>query len=73
MYHVYKNMINNLSVIARGGLKFIVMDAPNSDNAESYASELQKHGVIHLVRTCEGKYSDIHFTTRGIAIHVIFI
>jgi hypothetical protein len=63
-------MINKLSVISRGGLKFIVMDAPNSENADQYANELQIHGVIHLVRICEGKYNDSVFKSLGISIHV---
>ncbi|OMJ74995.1 hypothetical protein SteCoe_25953 [Stentor coeruleus] len=65
-------MINKLSIISRGGLKFIVMDAPNNENAEQYASQLQFHNVSHLVRTCEGKYDDEIFKSRGIMIHDLF-
>lgn len=63
-------MINSISVIARGGLKFIVMDAPDPENAEHYAEQLQAHGAVHLVRTCEGRYNDAIFTDKGISIHV---
>ena len=66
-------MLNKLSLISRGGLKFIVLDAPTSENAINYAEELLAQGVIHLVRTCEGKYPDDVFKSRGISIHVNFI
>lgn len=66
-------MINKPSVIARGGLKFIVMDAPSQENAEDYAEELSAQGVIHLVRTCEGKYDDRIFENKGIRVHVNLI
>ena len=64
-------MINTVSVVSRGGLKFIIMDAPNIENADHYASQLQSHGVLHLVRICEGRYNDSAFTNLGISIHVL--
>ena len=65
-------MINKPSLISRGGLKFVVMDAPSHENAHFYVEELKAEGVIHLVRLCEVKYDDNVFERSGIRVHVLF-
>ncbi|CAG9325439.1 unnamed protein product [Blepharisma stoltei] len=61
---------NRPSLISSGNLKFVVMDAPSDENAATYADNLERLGVAHLVRTCEGMYDDRIFESKGIKIHV---
>ena len=65
-------MINKPSLISSAGMNFIVMDAPSEDNALEYAGELKSKGVLHLVRTCEGRYSDRVFEDQGIQVHEFY-
>jgi len=60
---------NRPTLISSGNLKFAVMDAPSDENAATYADKLERLGVVHLVRTCEGMYDDRIFEEKGIKIH----
>lgn len=38
-------------------LKFLIFDAPNSDNLKDYIALFKERGVQHVVRTCEQTYN----------------
>ena len=48
------------------GLKFLIFDAPNSDNLKEYIALFKKYGVTHVVRTCEHTYSRELIEAEGI-------
>ena len=64
-------MINKPSLITQEGLRFLIMDSPSRENAESYANQLLSIGVVDLVRTCKVNYEESIFELKGIRIHVI--
>ena len=64
-------MINKPSLITHEGLRFLIMDSPSRENAESYANQLLSIGVVDLVRTCKVNYEESIFELKGIRIHVI--
>lgn len=58
------------SVIRRGGMRFLVMDAPRQSNLHLYIRECRKQGVTDLVRVCEPTYNgDVDLANAGITLH----
>lgn len=58
------------SVIARGSMRFLVMDAPRQSNLYLYIRECRKHGVTDLVRVCEPTYDgEVDLNNAGIELH----
>lgn len=60
---------NPPSVIEYKGLKFVIFDAPNDDNAPAYLRELQKHNVTKVVRACGQTYKKEVFENAGITVN----
>jgi len=57
------------TLISRGGLKFLIMDAPRTANLHLYLKEMKKHNVTSCVRVCEPTYSATDLTAAGIQLH----
>jgi len=59
---------NPPSIVEYKGLRFVIFDAPNDDNAPSYLKELQKYKVTRVVRACGQTYNKQIFETAGIQV-----
>jgi len=59
---------NPPSIVEYNGIKFVIFDAPNDDNAPLYLKELQKHRVTKVVRACGQTYKKETFETAGIQV-----
>ncbi|TPX31042.1 hypothetical protein SeMB42_g07827 [Synchytrium endobioticum] len=60
---------NMPSLIEFGRLRFLVFDAPTEKTLESYAAEMERHGVTDVVRVCEPTYEKVELEKRGIRVH----
>lgn len=59
---------NPPSIVEYNGLKFVIFDAPNDDNASLYLKELSKHRVTRVVRACGQTYKKEIFENAGIQV-----
>ena len=58
------------SVISKGPMRFLVMDAPRQSNLHLYIHECRKQGVTDLVRVCERTYNgEVDLANAGIKLH----
>jgi protein tyrosine phosphatase type 4A len=60
---------NPPTLIEYGPCRFVVMDAPSEGNLSAYIRELQRLGVLHLVRVCEPTYDQARVEREGIHVH----
>mmetsp|Transcript_5131 Transcript_5131/g.10221 ORF Transcript_5131/g.10221 Transcript_5131/m.10221 type:complete len:200 (+) Transcript_5131:298-897(+) len=57
------------TLISRGGMKFLIMDAPRTANLYLYLKEMKKHNVTSCVRVCEPTYESGDLENAGIKLH----
>jgi protein tyrosine phosphatase type 4A len=57
------------TLINRGGLRFLIMDAPRSQNLHLYIKECKRHNVTDIVRVCEPTYGSSDLAAAGIGLH----
>jgi protein tyrosine phosphatase type 4A len=63
-------LVNKPSLIERGPLRFLIMDAPKESNLHQYIKECKKYNVTHIVRISEPSYSKEEVNNAGIGLHV---
>ncbi len=63
-------LVNKPSLIERGPLRFLIMDAPKESNLHVYIKECKKYNVTNIVRISEPSYSREEVENAGIALHV---
>ncbi len=49
-------IINKPTLLEKGKLKFLIMDAPTDENIQAYKEMLLKRQVSTVVRTCKPTY-----------------
>lgn len=58
------------SLVAKGRMRFLVMDAPRQSNLHLYIRECRKQGVTDIVRVCEPTYNgEVDLANAGITLH----
>lgn len=63
-------LVNKPSLIERGPLRFLIMDAPKESNLHIYIKECKKYNVTQIVRISEPSYSKEEVENAGIGLHV---
>ena len=58
-----------LTLIEVNSMRFLIMDAPRSNNVHVYLKEMTKHHVTDVVRVCEPTYPTTDLNNAGICIH----
>ena len=58
------------SYIEHGRLRFLIIDAPNDRNIESYIKVFKKYNVTDVVRACECDYAKERVEKSGVMVHV---
>lgn len=56
------------SVVEWKKLRFIIMDAPKTNNLHLYLKELKKHNVTCIVRVCEPTYPASEVEAAGMEV-----
>lgn len=58
------------SLVTKGSMRFLVMDAPRQSNLHLYIRECRKQGVTDIVRVCEPTYNgEAELAKAGISLH----
>lgn len=57
------------TLISRGNMKFLIMDAPRSANLYLYLKEMKRNNVTSCVRVCEPTYESGDLENAGINLH----
>lgn len=63
-------LVNKPSLIERGNLRFLIMDAPKENNLHLYLKECKKYNVTQIVRISEPSYSREEVEAAGIGLSV---
>jgi len=63
------SVANAPSLVEYKGSKFVICDAPNDENIDSYINEFKKFNITHLVRACDPTYTTDKLGTAGITVH----
>lgn len=63
-------LVNKPSLIERGNLRFLIMDAPKENNLHLYIKECKKYNVTQIVRISEPSYSREEVEAAGIGLSV---
>lgn len=58
-----------LTLIEVNSMRFLIMDAPRTNNLHVYLKEMTKHHVTEVVRVCEPTYPTTDLKNAGIAVH----
>lgn len=58
-----------LTLIEVNSMRFLIMDAPRTNNVHVYLKEMTKHHVTDVVRVCEPTYPTTDLKNAGIALH----
>mmetsp|Transcript_45015 Transcript_45015/g.105598 ORF Transcript_45015/g.105598 Transcript_45015/m.105598 type:complete len:168 (+) Transcript_45015:488-991(+) len=64
-----QSVITPVSVVTHAHYKFVIFDAPNDANLHVYLQEMQREGVCHVVRVCDGTYETGSLREVGIEVH----
>jgi len=64
-----QSVITPVSTVVQAGLKFVIFDAPNDSNVNTYIKELVKENVGHVVRVCDSTYDKSKLESMGIQVH----
>jgi len=59
----------NATLLMKEPMKFLIMDAPRSNNLHQYIKEFRTHNVTDVVRVCEATYPEAELTRAGISLH----
>ncbi len=57
------------TLVTRANLRFLIMDAPRSQNLHLYIKECKKFNVTDVVRVCEPTYGRGDLDSAGIELH----
>lgn len=58
-----------LTLIEVNSMRFLIMDAPRTNNVHVYLKEMTKHHVTDVVRVCEPTYPTTDLNNAGITVH----
>lgn len=61
--------LSRYTVLSHGGMRFLITDAPNVEEMDTYKALLAKHNVHHVVRVCEPTYDDEVFRGSDFKFH----
>lgn len=61
------------SFIENGRLRFLIIDAPNDRNIDSYIKVFKKYNVSDVVRACECNYEKERVEKSGVMVHVSMV
>lgn len=57
------------TLVNKGPMNFLIMDAPRASNLHVYIKEMRKHHVTDICRFCEPTYQAQELTNAGIQLH----
>lgn len=60
---------NPPSFVQHKDMRFLIFDAPNDENLQSYVDYFDKYNVSHVVRVCEPTYDTTPLKEKGIEVH----
>ena len=58
-----------LTLIDVNSMRFLIMDAPRTNNVHLYLKEMTKHHVTDVVRVCEPTYPTTDLSNAGVTVH----
>lgn len=62
-------VMNTPSYLELNQLRFLILDAPHNSNLAAYITELKKHNVTDVVRTCSLTYDESILVDHGFRLH----
>lgn len=65
-------LVTKPSLIERGNVRLLIMDAPKDSNLHLYIKECEKHNVKCIVRISEPSYSKAEVEKAGISLHEMY-
>ncbi|KAG1463318.1 hypothetical protein G6F56_005308 [Rhizopus delemar] len=64
-----RSLINPPTYIEQSGLRFLIVDAPSSNNLPLYLKEFKRWNVTDVVRCCEATYPKEPLNENDIQVH----
>jgi len=64
-----RSPINPPTLIEYNHLRFLIADAPSTNNLNLYIREFEQYNVTHVVRVCDPTYNSEPLEDRGIKVH----
>ncbi|KAI9339254.1 protein-tyrosine phosphatase-like protein [Pilaira anomala] len=68
-YTTARPLINPPTYIEYNGLRFLIVDAPSSNNLPLYLQEFERWNVTDVVRCCEATYPKEPLNEKSIQVH----
>ena len=66
---LHSQLPNPPTLIEHRNMRFLIMDTPSESNLHLYLKEMERYGVVHLVRVCEPTYGKEPVEQKGITVH----